>query len=387
MNALNESQERTAVRRYRGVILLLVVLALCAYASRDFLNARRDEPLYPSSGMTAHKHLSDYFAGIKGTRADGDVFIYEGKEPGGVVVVFGGTHPNELAGFLAADVLVENAVVTRGKLIVIPRNNHSAFTETEPGEGHPATFDVPTPNGPRRFRMGCRFTNPLDQWPDPEVYLHYPSGQELSGNETRNLNRAFPGRPDGNFTERAAYAITSLVKAEKADLVIDLHEASPEYPVINAIVAHERAMDLAATANLTLQGEGLNFNLEPSPKNFHGLTHRELGDATPALAVLMESANIMQGRLRGKTEASKILTGKDDCYLAAAKANLLRVPYDSTGIPIEVRVGRHLAGVRALIDGLAFVMPDKAMEISGIPLYEDVQARGIGAFLAPKSGH
>ncbi|HEY3294786.1 MAG TPA: succinylglutamate desuccinylase/aspartoacylase family protein [bacterium] len=376
---------RTAVRPYTGIVLLLVVLSVCAMASRDFLKAWRDEPLYPSKGMTAHKHLSDYFAGIKGTRADGDVYIFEGKESGGTTVVLGGTHPNEVAGVLAADVLLENATVTRGRLIVLPRANHSAFTQTEPGEGHPASFEIATAGGPRRFRMGCRFTNPLDQWPDPEVYLHHPSGQELSGNETRNLNRAFPGRSDGNFTERAAFAITSLVNAEKADLVIDLHEASPEYPVINAIVAHEKAMDLAATANLTLQGEGLSFNLEPSPQNFHGLTHRELGDATPALAVLMESANIMQGRLRSRTSAEKILSGKDDCYLSAARANLLRVPYDSTGIPVGVRVGRHLAGVRALMDGLAFVKPDKAMEVSDIPTYDEVQTRGLGAFLAPRS--
>lgn len=379
--------ERTAVRHYRGIVLLVVVAVLCGIASRDFLNARKDEPLHPSSALTAHKHLSDYFAAIKGTRADGDVYIFEGKKPGGTAVVFGGTHPNEPAGFLAADVLVENVTIARGKLIVVPRNNHSAFTQTEPGEGHPATFEIQTTNGPRDFRMGCRFTHPLDQWPDPEVYLHYPSGQELSGNETRNLNRAFPGRPDGNFTERAAYAITSLVKAEGADLVIDLHEASPEYPVINAIVAHERAMDLAATANLTLQDEGLNFNLEPSPQNFHGLTHRELGDATPALAVLMESANIMQGRLRGETSAEKILSGKDDCYLAASRAKLLHVPYDSTGIPIEVRVGRHLAGVCALLNALAFVKPEKALDVSGIPSYEDVKTRGVGAYLVSHSGN
>jgi hypothetical protein len=368
----------------RGVILLIATLAVCAIASRDFLAARHDEPLYPSKALTAHKHLSDYFSAIKGRRADGDVFIFDSEVPGGTLVVLGGTHPNEAAGFLATDVLIENVSITRGRLIVIPRANHSAFTHTEPGEGHPATFDISTPNGPRRFRLGCRFTNPVDQWPDPEVYLHYPSGQQLSGNETRNMNRAYPGRPDGDFTEREAYAVTCLVKAEKADMVIDLHEASPEYPVINAIVAHERAMDAAAMANLTLQAEGLNFNLEPSPQNFHGLTHRELGDATPALAVLMESANIEQGRLRGSTSAKKLLDGKDDCYLDAAKANLLRVPYDSTGIPIEVRVGRHIAGVQALASALSMLTPDKTVELTGLPGYDELQANGLGAYLSPK---
>jgi hypothetical protein len=372
------------VRPYRAIAILISVVVLCGIAARDFIAARKDEPLYPSASLKKVKHLSDYFAGIRNSRADGEVYILEGSEAGGTVVLLGGTHPNEVAGCLAADAVIENTMISRGRLIVVPRANHSAFTHTEPGEGHPAGFVLNTPGGARRFRMGCRFTNPLDQWPDPEVYLHYPSNQELSGNETRNLNRAFPGRADGDFTERAAYAITMLVKQEAADLVIDMHEASPEYPVINAIVAHERAMDLAAMANLNLGAEGLTFNLEPSPQNFHGLTHRELGDATPALAVLMESANIMQGRLRGRTTAEKILDGKDDCYLSASKANLLRVPYDSTGISIDVRVGRHLSGFRALTDALGFLQTDKAITISGLPTYAELQDRGLGTYLTPK---
>jgi predicted deacylase len=373
------------VIHWRGALILLMALILCAVASREFLGERADEPIYAGPGVTAHRYLSDYFAPIRNSRADTDVFILEGSEPGGTMLVLGGTHPNEVAGYLASCILVENAVVRRGRLIVIPRANHSGFTCTEPGEGHPAFYDLPTPNGPRRFRLGCRFTNPLDQWPDPEVYLHYPSKQELSGGETRNLNRAFPGRADGNFTERAAFAITSLIRRENVDLVIDLHEASPEYPVINAMVAHERAMDLAAMANLALQSEGINLSLEPSPPNFHGLTHREIGDATGAMVVLLETANVMQGRLRGRTNAAKILSGRDDCYLAAAEANLLRVPYDSTGLAIEVRVGRHLAALRALWDALNSLKPSHALETSGLPDYAQIQARGVGAFLIPKN--
>lgn len=375
--------KRSIAHRLRGVVFLLIAAALCAIAARDFLAARKDEPLFPVRGAIV-KRLSNYFAPLRGTRADSEVFILEGREPGGTLLVLGGTHPNEVAGSLAACVLVENATVSRGRLIVIPRANHSAFTHTELGEALPSHFEIETARGKRAFRVGCRFTNPLDQWPDPEVYLHYPSGQRLSGNETRNMNRAYPGRADGDFTERAAFAVTSLVKQEMVDLVIDLHESSPEYPVINAIVAHERAMDLAALATLELQGEGLSLSLELSPANFHGLTHRELGDATPALAVLLESANIMQGRLHGRTTAEKLLDGKDSGYLKAARANLLRVPYDSTGISIETRVGRHLSGVRALMEALNTLYPDRSVSAS-FPAFAEVQAHGVGAYLAPKT--
>ncbi len=369
---------------YQPIVLLILLGAFIAWAGIEFHKSQVAEPLYPAAGLTQRRHLSDYFAGVKGTRGDADVFIFEGAQRGGTVLVFGGTHPNEAAGYVAATLLLENVSVAQGRVIVIPRANNSGFTHTEAGEAFPQFYEVPTPAGARRFRYGSRFTNPLDQWPDPEVYLHYPSKQELSGAETRNLNRNYPGRADGTFTERVTHAITELVKQEHVDLVIDLHEASPEYPVIDAIVAHERAMDVAAMANLTLQSEGLNYSLEPSPKNFRGLTHRELGDATEAMCVLMETANPMQGRLRGRMEPEKVVSGMDNCYLAASKAGLLHVPYDSAGVPLSVRVGRHLEGARMLLDGYNMLYAEKAIITSGIPSYADLQAKGLGEFLKPK---
>lgn len=370
---------------YQAIALLILLGAFIAWAGREFRKSQVAEPLYPAAGLTHTRHLSDYFRGVKGTRGDADVFVFEGAQPGGTVLVFGGTHPNEAAGYVTAALLLENVSVAQGRVIVIPRANNSGFTHTEAGEAFPQFYEVPTPAGPRRFRYGSRFTNPLDQWPDPEVYLHYPSKQELSGAETRNQNRNFPGRADGTFTERVTHAITELVRQEHVDLVIDLHEASPEYPVIDAIVAHERAMDVAAMANLTLQSEGLSYALEPSPKNFHGLTHRELGDATEAMCVLMETANPMQGRLRGRMEPEKVVSGVDNYYLAASKAGLLHVPYDSTGVPLSVRVGRHLEGVRTLLDGYNMLYAERGIVIGGIPSYADLQAKGLGEFLKPKS--
>jgi predicted deacylase len=369
----------------QGVVLLVLLAIFVAWAGVKFHESRVPEPLYPAHGLTSIRHLSDYFAGVKGTRGDTEVYVFDGSHPGGTVLVFGGTHPNEAAGYIAATVLLENIRVVQGRALVIPRANNSGFTHTEAGEAFPQFYEIPTPDGTRRFRYGSRFTNPLDQWPDPEVYLHYPSKQELSGGETRNLNRNYPGRASGTFTERVTHAITELVKAEHVDLVIDLHEASPEYPVINAIIAHERAMDVAAMANLTLQSQGLLYSLEPSPTNFHGLTHRELGDATNAMCVLMESANPVQGRLRGRMEPEKVVTGIDQCYLKAARAGLLHVPYDSTGSPMSVRVGRHLAGIRALLESYTLLQPDRPLVVAGIPEYEDLQRRGLGEFLRPKS--
>lgn len=109
--------------------------------------------------------------------------------------------------------------------------------------------------------MGSRASNPVDQWPDPDVYVHAASGQQLSGSETRNINRAYPGRPDGNPTEQAAYAIAELIRAEDINETFDLHEASPEYPVINATVSHEKGMSLAAAGMMELTLGGIQMSL------------------------------------------------------------------------------------------------------------------------------
>ena len=117
---------------------------------------------------------------------------------------------------MSAVLLVENAVVKTGRLIVVPHSNESAFTHNAPSEGYPSRFTVKTPLGSRWFRYGDRLTNPVHQWPDPEIYVHYPSGDLQADFEVRNLDRAFPGRPDGGYTERVAYALTELVRKENA---------------------------------------------------------------------------------------------------------------------------------------------------------------------------
>ncbi len=366
----------------RGALLLLGALAVAGVAASSFLDHRRPLPIKAGPGVTEIRHLRDYFGPLAKTRGDSEVFLLAGKEPGGTVLILGGTHPNEPSGHLTAIAIVENTAAERGRLFVIPRANASGFRSSDPQEASPQSFSIDTPSGKRWFRYGSRGTSPMDQWPDPDIYLHYPSGQTLSGNQTRNLNRAFPGRPDGNFTERVAFAITELVKREKVDLVIDLHEASPEYPVINAVVAHERAMPLAVAVVMNLELRGIKIALEPSPANLHGLTHRELGDHTEALAVLMETANPAQGRLRGRTSATLIVEGKDPLYVRAAKAGRLFVDYDEGGHPLErERVARHLAGIEEFLKAFQEANPAKPVELRNFPVSEKVVQEGLGPYL------
>lgn len=298
------------------------------------------------------------------------------------MLVLGGTHTNEPSGLVAAVLLIENAQPEAGTLYVIPRTNNSAFTCTDPQEGAPMRFTIDTPNGERWFRFGSRATNPIHQWPDPEIYVHASSGQRLSGSETRNINRSYPGRTDGTFTEKMSYGVTQLIEQEGIDITVDLHEASPEYPTINTIVAHQDALSLGSQALINMQLEGMSIGLEPSPENLHGLTHRELGDYTDTLALLMETSNPSQGRLRGKTDENLVVTGQDKYYLkAAGYGRLYDFGYDADGAPISERVARHVTGVAQF--AVAFnELGLGNLVINGIPSYVDMAA-DIGQFLAP----
>ncbi len=164
-------------------------------------------------------------------------------------------------------------------------------------------------------------------------------------------------------------------------MTIDLHEASPEYPVINAIVAHERAMEYAAEETIGLQMDGIKIALEPSPKSLRGLSHRELGDATETLAILMETANPSQGRLRGATNEQLVLTGKDPMYERAAKLNRLFVPYDAKGQPIDLRVARHVTAINEFLMVLSKKKPQQAVVLNRVPSYNDLVKKGIGSYL------
>jgi hypothetical protein len=286
---------------------------------------------------------------------------------------------------VSAVLMAENLRVAKGKVIVIPRANASGFTCNDPQEANPQRFIIETGSGPREFRFGSRLTNPVHQWPDPTLYEN-PAGQMLSASEVRNLNRCYPGRPNGYLTEKMAFGIMELIRQERIDLGIDLHESAPEYPVINAIVFHDASAELAALAQMSLQSEGLEFRLEASPPNLRGLSHREWGDAAGIMAVLIETPNPVQGRLKGRTTAALVVEGKDKDYLKASRLGLLFVPYDERGVPLGDRVARHLAGIAAVLQSLAELEPEKAVEIEGLPDWRQVMEKGVGAFLRAGPG-
>ena len=370
-------------RIWTASILCLLAAAVIVYLGVTFTSMWQDQPIYPGPGVTEVRMLSDYNPALKGTHGDTEIYVLDSGNPGASILVLGGTHPNEPSGVVAAVTLIENCQPKTGVLYVIPRANHSAFTCTDPQEGAPMFFTIATPGGDRTFRFGSRATNPIDQWPDSDVYVHRTSGQTLSGSETRNLNRAYPGSNTGTFTERVTYGLTEFIKTNDVKITVDLHEASPEYPTINAIVAHQDAMELASWAAMDMQLEGMKISIEASPTNLHGLSHRELGDFTDTMATLMETANASQGRLRGRTSADLVVTGVDHYYYLAGQYGALYVDFPETGIPIDERVARHICGIEQLCSAYNELGNELSIDLGDLPSYREIVAAGIGAYLDP----
>jgi hypothetical protein len=367
----------------RKALFALIGAVLIVFAGKSFYGSRRlKEPVVAGPGVTMVRKLSESFQGIKGSINDSNVYVLEGKKSGGSVLLLGGSHPEEPAGRLATWILAENAVVEQGRVFILNSANRSATTVTRLGGAYPPDFTIKTPWGGQKFRMGDRWSNPLDQWPDPEVYVHYPTRQELAYVDVRNLNRAWPGRPDGTLTERTCYALTKLIDAEKIDIVIDLHEAELQYPVISAIVAHQKGADLAAMASMMISGsEGFEIGVEYSPEALRGLSHREIGDHTAAISLLLEAPEPFLDATRGRTDRELLLTGRDPFVVRAGKRGLLFEKIDEKGWPIDVRVGRHTSAILKILEVWSDEKPDRGVVLTGVPRYNEVIEKGTGAFL------
>jgi hypothetical protein len=107
------------------------------------------------------------------------VIVVNGARPGPVLALVAGSHGTEYASILALQKLANAAdpAELSGTLIIVPLINVPSFAQKVP------------------------HLNPVDG---------------------KNMNRFYPGRPDGTQTERVSWAIAKQV-VEKSDYLIDLH--------------------------------------------------------------------------------------------------------------------------------------------------------------------
>ena len=374
------NEKKINIIKVAAVAVIFFCMAVAGYLFYEHRNYK--EPVVVSEGCTEVKKLSDYCDIIKGTVNDCNVYIFDSGVEGGTFLIWGSTHPEEPAGPMAAELMVENLKVTQGKVIIIDRMNTSGSTNTRVGEAYPRFFTYETDWGTKVWRYGDRHANQLDSWPDPEVYIHYPSGQNLANVDIRNANRNWPGKEDGLLTERTAYAVMQMIRAEGVDMTLDMHEAELEYTVENTIVVHEKAQAVGAMVSMMLTSQTFDVpvGMEFSPKALHGLSHREVGDYSDAASYLVEVAEPMLDRIRGITDEELLMSGKDRFVMKAGEHGLLYAPIDESGWPIEKRVARHVAVATKIMEVNNTVNADQTILIEGIPTYEEIMANGLAGY-------
>jgi len=388
--------------------------------------------------------LVSYATAKQAIAADDTLAISQAKvEMVPSMLVMGGTHPNEPSGQMTAILFLENVVMQRGTIYIIPEINRSAYSYSTPQEAQSWYFTIPVYNdkgeeiGQREFKFGSRLTNVKEQWPVPDVYTH-SSGQQLSQNEIRNLNRSFPGSPDGTYTEMTAWGVTNLLLQNDITIEIDLHEASPEYLTNNALIYHQDSKDIYNRIRLNpkafrypkldeMGNEVLDkdsnpvtnrmvISMEESPENMHGLSHRELGDYSNSYVFLLETCDAAEGRIRGAFTPDLITyyNHNDKFYEHLAKLDAERGITAKQGgylyvppVSIDVRVARHAFTITTIVDaynkigfarssyGNSFL--DESLRhqptdnlyrgsfvMEGIPSYNDIVTKGTGSFLYPQ---
>ena len=366
---------------FKTIIILIIAVIVILSGVQFYQHRHYQLTIVAGPGVTKVAKLSDYCKGLEGTMADTHVFFLEGKEEGGKILLFANTHSNEPAAILTALIFIENAVVEKGTVIIIPQFNNSGSRNTKPGDGYPLFFEIPTEWGSKKFRMGNRNASPLDQWPDPDVYVHYPDRQLLSYLDVRNTNRTWPGRLNGPLMEKVTYATMEIIRNENVDMVVDIHGAETMFPVTNCIVAPEKSMRIATMVSLTVTAlEGFENHVEPSPSGFRGLSHREIGDFSNAMPFLLEAPLPFLDQPTGPKTVDLLLNGKDPFLLSLAGQKKLFVPYDESGWPMARRVGQHCSVILEIVNQFSLRNPTDAILIKHVPRHAEVVKRGIGYY-------
>ncbi len=305
---------------------------------------------------TEELRLSRYGAGLAGTPGDVPVYILDSGISGSTLLAVGGTHADEIAGSVAAALLVERARPTRGRLIVLPCLNGPGLSDADPGNPRASRIRVEAASGTRYIRIGARLVPPGRSGPDRSLP---PYGDVPPGEYDRDINRAYPGAPDGPLAHRIAAAVMELLITEGVDIAVDMHEAPPESPTAWVVVANPKNLGVAVSAVFDLEDRGFDLIPERSPEDFRGLSHREWGDRTGALAFLVETANPALGLRDGPAP------------------DQLRHPEH----PLWRRVAVHLEVLAALVRSFNAEARDGPVLYEGVPSYGELEARGLEGYL------
>ena len=196
------------------------------------------------------------------------------------------------------------------------------------------------------------------------------------------------GKADGVLTEKVCYGIFDLIQSEDVNLVMDMHEGSPEFLYLDCTMVNWKqdnstAMSIASSMALSMQLDGLDMRAEYSGKSSYGLSHRSLGDNTSAMMTLMETYNPSMGPLHGKMDEDLIVNGNEPNYLQAHRDGYVYFDVPENGYPLIQRVARHVTCISYLCQAFSEENPDKAIVLEGIGTYDEIVVKGLEGLLKP----
>lgn len=167
-------------RRLAAALAAAMLLTMGLAGCKTGLDKEPDEwklPDFEGCFQESYETTVETYKIAEGTKEENTVTVLRGGEEGPVVYIVAGVHGDEQAGWRAGN-LVKDATIKAGTVyIVSPANQYGAQ------------------NDQRRTK------------------------------DERDLNRNFPGDPDGWDAERIAYSIFSDIQAKEPVIVLDLHEA------------------------------------------------------------------------------------------------------------------------------------------------------------------
>jgi predicted deacylase len=257
-----------------------------------------------SSGQKA----TGYIAVPAGVDAAASIpaIVVNGARPGPVLALIAGSHGTEYASIIALQKLAQAAdpAELSGTLIILPLINVPSFAQKVP------------------------HLNPVDG---------------------KNMNRFYPGRPDGTQTERVSWAISKQV-VEKCDYLIDLHGGDLDENLRRysywantgkeAQDAESRAMVLAfGLDHIILQ----DFRSPPAPGGAVTITRYA--------AALGKSCVTAEAGHAGVSDADDVDSLIQGCWRVARHLKMLSGPVSPLEHPLWLS---HVSTVSSELDGVFY---------------------------------
>ena len=164
---------------------LLLSIGIVSSCSGVTPSSNNSQVSTPSNSEITIENTVETWSILEDTIYETTAYKYTSNVHGKKIAIVGGIHVDEVAGWKSALKLKERRDFT-GEVLIIPQASILACKREERYPGY---------------------------------------GDAVNGIKYKDLNRNFPGKPNGNATEKIADAIAQTVIDFDADIIVDLHES------------------------------------------------------------------------------------------------------------------------------------------------------------------